>query len=500
MAVRSIPFDTALTLRGVIVATLIYAGVNAAITLSAGPALALDDVKLNVLTQSLQAGYLPDNPPLFEWTLYAAQKFFGPTLASFVAVKYLFLLATALFTYCAAREAGGDARTGAIAALLLPLIPQIGWNFHQTLTHSTALFAATAFFWFALLRLGRKNSSADYALLGAAIGLGVLSKYSFIGAVGGAFAAAMLRPSFRSSLLAPKALVTLFVAAATIAPHVQWLASSGVNDAAVTQARLTGEATHLQRAIVGTQAVLWATLSFLAPLGVAGWLAGRTSHGALHVDRSLLSDAALAALAALFSAVIVFGVSNFQERYAIPFLYPAYLWLIIGFCRSAAGAHVIPALLACCLLVATAFAAARTAEAARPGQPFCHECRQHIPYAYLHRALAELGADDDTLVAFDDTTAGNLRRMFPRARVVSSHQPFYTPPAIVAKRCHFIWSTDIAPSPPQAVLEQLDPSVVGRAGGQWRRRMSGDKELRSTHWFIAAIDRRTPFGAALCRD
>ncbi|MEZ5917693.1 MAG: hypothetical protein R3C40_09060 [Parvularculaceae bacterium] len=43
-----------------------------------------------MLTQSWRGGYLPENPPLFEWMLIAVQGLAGPALAGFLVVKYAF--------------------------------------------------------------------------------------------------------------------------------------------------------------------------------------------------------------------------------------------------------------------------------------------------------------------------------------------------------------------------------------------------------------------------
>lgn len=486
--------------RGAGVATLVYCAANAAITLSGGPALALDDVKLNVLTQSLQLGYLPDNPPLFEWALYAIQQAVGPTLLSFAIAKYLFFCAGAAFTYLAVKEASEDGRVGALAVFALPLIPQIGWNFHQTLTHSTALFAAVAFFWCALLRLERARGAQDFALLGAALGVGLVSKYSFIAAFGAALIAAMMRPALRAALATPRLAVTLLAAAMIAAPHLYWLVTAGADGLGVVQARLGDDAPYGGKVLSGLAALLWSATSFLAPLCAALCISGRGQLFGLNFTRNVLSDASLIALAGLAGAVIVFGVSNFQERYALAFLYPAYLWAISAAFKARLERRAVQALLACALVLAGVLATARALEIIRPGAPFCDDCRQHIPYRHLFDALSGAVTDSDTLVAFDDHTAGNLRRLFPDARVISSHQPFYTPPKASGGRCRFIWSEDVSPPPPPSVIAAIADGSLSDAGGEWDRLMAGEQTLRNTVWRIAIIDRSTEFGADLCRD
>lgn len=492
--------DAPFTLKGVVAAALAYSAVNAALTLAAGPALALDDVKLNVLTQSLQGGYLPDNPPLFEWVLYAAQRALGPTLLSFVAVKSLFLVLTAAFTFLAAREAGGDARTGAASAFALPLIPQFGWSFHQTLTHSAALFAATAFFWFALLRLKRCRRLIDYALLGLAIGAGLLSKYSFAGAAVAALAAAMLHAPLRVAMLSPKIVISAAAAALVLAPHLQWVFSFNAGVAASVGERLAADGTYAERAVEGVWAVMWAFISFLAPAAAAMLAAGSARVSALRGARSVLSDATVLAVSGLLLAVGALGLSNFQERYAIPFLFPGFLWLTVTACGAAAAPNSPRNFAALALGVVALFTVVRAGEVIAPGKPFCKDCRQHVPYAYLQEALRGRTLRNATLVGFDDLSAGNLRRMYPQTRVVSSHLPTYAPPpASEDGDCYFIWSIDLSPPPDPSAISQLDSSSFIRAGGAWRRRMNSEKNPRRTDWTIAPVDPSTPIGAALCR-
>ncbi len=488
------------SLRGVVLAALAYSAVNAIITLAAGPALALDDVKLNVLAQSLQGGYLPDNPPLFEWMLVAVQRLTGPTLASFAIVKYFLLTMTAAFTFLAVREATGDRTIATVAALLLPLIPQIGWSFHQTLTHSTALIAAVAVFWFALLRLARTRTVSDYAILGIAIGLGALSKYSFPGAAAIAIAAAAaVSPWLRAGVINPRLAVSLIVAVLIASPHIAWLLSSDVAIGDMTRARLVGGAGYLSRLGEGLPAALWAVISFFAPLGAVSFGVDRSP---LRIARgsasALFVNATVLAIAALACGVLVFGVTNIQERYAIAFLYPGYLGLIILVFRTRPAEHLAPTLLAFSLVVAVTAAAVRTAAVLRPGAPFCSKCREQIPYDSLAAALGDV---DGTLVSFDDHTAGNLRRLYPSLRILSSHLPLYTPPVIDGSgRCFFIWSADLSPPPPPGVTTALTTPALFHASGVWRKTMNGEPQARATHWSIATVDPASELGNSLCRQ
>ncbi|MGF1543387.1 MAG: glycosyltransferase family 39 protein [Parvularculaceae bacterium] len=202
---------------------------HSAVSLADGGALAHDDVKLNVLAQSWRAGYLDDNPPLFEWFLRAAQLAVGPVEASFLVLKYGLLALAGVFTFSAAREAVRDPRWAAIAALAMSLNPQIGWAYHEAFTHSAALVAAMALFWWRLLVAIRTGSAADAALLGLALGAGALAKYSFLGAAGAASIAVVVgaikgrMPMIRVGRMGVLAVAT---ALALVWPHAAWRAAN----------------------------------------------------------------------------------------------------------------------------------------------------------------------------------------------------------------------------------------------------------------------------------
>lgn len=96
------------SLPGVLAITALWGAANAVVRLFAGTRLAFDDGKVNLFTQTFQWGYLPDNPPLYEWTLSLVQLVTGPTLVSLLIAKYGLLLVTAGFTYLSARRILGS--------------------------------------------------------------------------------------------------------------------------------------------------------------------------------------------------------------------------------------------------------------------------------------------------------------------------------------------------------------------------------------------------------
>ena len=58
----------------------------------------------------------------------------------------------------------------------------------------------------------------------------------------------------------------------------------------------------------------------------------------------------------------------------------------------------------------------------------CRKCRIAVPYDGLAAALEAQGFKSGTLIAADRQDAGNLRRLFPEARIVRTEPPAYAPP------------------------------------------------------------------------
>ena len=149
--------------------------------LAISPNLPQDDVTSNVLTQTLEPGYVLKQPPLYEWMLWSVQRVTGPTLPSFLFLKYGLLTATFAFLYLVAKRIFTDQRWPAIAALSPLLLYHIGWNLHEGVTQTMALICAVAASMWSFMRLAERGRSVDYVVFGAIVGLGLLSKYSFAG-------------------------------------------------------------------------------------------------------------------------------------------------------------------------------------------------------------------------------------------------------------------------------------------------------------------------------
>src|SRR5262249_54999203 len=125
------------------------------------------------------ARLVPRQPPLYERLLWSVQQLTGPTLPSFLPIKYGLLTGTVAFLYLAATRIFRERGFAILAGLLPLLLFQFAWNLHEGVTHSMVLTCAVAASLWALMRIKENGRASDYLLFGLIVGLGLISKWGF---------------------------------------------------------------------------------------------------------------------------------------------------------------------------------------------------------------------------------------------------------------------------------------------------------------------------------
>lgn len=406
-----------------------------------------DDMMENVFLQTLEAGYSLRQPPLYEWLLWPLQQLTGPTIWSFLILKYGLVLAACACLLALARLAMPPL-TAAFCVLSFSALYQFGWNLHEGVTHTLVLVLACAATTLALVRALLRGGTAAYLLLGLAIGAGLLSKHSFL-LFAAALALAVISDRFWRSRLSAKGLaLSACVAALCYAPYLFWLLDQprGLVGAS-TAVLVTGEATsHAARSALGLARLGWSLFGFSMPFLVLVlalfWrdvAPGRPEAGDPLSDRAavarLCGRTVLLAITIAAGAILVSGATYVKERHMHPvlLLLPVWLFARIGVSEPQRFRRLGMVLLALAVL---AFLI-RVPGLVAPERAFCGGvCRHMKPYDALVPELAELGADRATLIGDDDYTAGNLRALFPGARIVG---PSWRPPTPPREVCLLVW-------------------------------------------------------------
>ena len=430
------------SLGGVLLIFAVYAALHIILRTAASPNLSQDDVMAVLYSQTLALGYTPRQPPLYDWMLWTVQQVTGPTLASFLVLKYSLLTLSAGFIYSAARRIFGSPLWATLAALSLLLLYQIGWNIHEGVTHTSAMICAIAATFWAFTRLAESQALGNYLVLGIFVGLGSLTKYGYAAFLITLLGAALLQPAALQLLLNIRVLATAALAIAIAAPFAVWLIVNQHDLGAVyTSTVAYGEGDHWSRALRGVFLTFRSMLTFLSPLilvvplvfpgalKAAGHAFANVFTPAAKLDwEKLLLHMTLISLALLLGAALLTGASNLRMRYMHPFFLLTPLWLIAMARRGMARPVQVRIFIAVSLVFALAVVVMRAGYLYVGEPPFCVKCRQMIPYDALADAIRERGFRSGTIIAGYRHTAGNMRQRFPDARIVALRRPHVVPP------------------------------------------------------------------------
>ncbi len=466
------------------------------------PVLGTDDMFENVLVQTLQPGYMLRQPPLYEWLLWSAQQVFGPTIWAALSVKYGLISIAALFLFLIARKAIADPRLAALCAFSYSLYYQFGWNLHEGVTHTVVLTtacAASAFFFLKALETGRLGF---YLLFGAAAGAGLLGKHSYPLFALALLIAATSDEYWRGRIRLAGLLLVPLAAVLVYSPYAWWILSEGLKllSSVSDTMGVTAQSPHIFRAGEGLGKLAFGLLGFSVPLLplllLLFWprYLGRKApeKPALNAAARLCGRTVLAMILLTGLLILVTGATYVKERHMHPLmlLLPIFLFADLerfGFQRQWRWLAAIVV-----ALVAVVFVA-RVPGLIAPDKFWCGgKCRHMKPYADLRAPLAELGAANATLIADNGYTGGNLRVLFPGARVVTKAIPAKTEPR---DKCLFIWEDgERQPEVPAvdrfaktAHWKTSAPLAATYLTGSWPH-LWQEPGWRTTWWGVAELD------------
>ncbi|MEP7210676.1 MAG: glycosyltransferase family 39 protein [Alphaproteobacteria bacterium] len=174
-------------------------------------------------SRTLDWGYY-SKPPLIAWAIAATTTLFGN---SEWAVRLAAPIAHGLaawFLYCLGRRTF-DVRVGAWSAAIYLLMPGVFLS-STVISTDALLLPLWAASLLCLWRLREKATLANGALLGLALGLGMLAKYAALYLFVGAALAAVVDKQTRKAMLSMGGLAALVVAALALAPNLAWNAAN----------------------------------------------------------------------------------------------------------------------------------------------------------------------------------------------------------------------------------------------------------------------------------
>lgn len=486
------------TQAGVAVIVALWALVHVAISVFMEGAINVDDAVESYLVQSFEISYVPRNPPVFDWLLFAIQKLTGPGPLSFALLRYGLLFACAMLVYRVARHALTDPRLQAMAVFSLSALWVIGYHSHRILTHSNVMIVAIAGFTLTLMALARGSRSPWlYAGLGAWIVVGVVGKFGFIAFFIALFLSSMLEPSFRRAFLNPRFALTVLVAAVPVGLYALALHFLKQDVVAATADVVAGDPKAKVFKVLDTFIGAW--VGYLLPfLGLAAlvflpWNRGegaRAENDEQGAIRRVLRAVILIGTFGTLIGALVMGSTSLRDRYFHVFFLLAPVYVFMELERLGGWQDRVRLYLSLLFLVAVGVVGARAAVTLWPDPKLCGRCMAAEPLVILRpTVLKELG-NRPTLVAADRTAAGRLRAAIPEARVVIASDPDYRPPSRVATGCGQV--TGVINGSGALAPPRMEGTAIDVWGKWWAPLM---KPRRESFWQITPLPPDSP----LCR-
>ena len=462
-----------------------YACLHAGFRLLASDVLGEDDVYDIVFAQDLRAGYdaFPRQPPLYNWVLWTVQQALGPRLESFLLIKYAALVAAAGFLYLAARRALNDTLFALLTVESMALIYSISWRYHEGFTHEVgAMVAVLATTWL-LFRVLQDERPADFAGLAVAMGLGFLTEPAYIVFLVTFVLAAALQPGMRRALFKPQLLLALAVAIAIASPYWLWLLEEPRRLRWLTRIWADGWSFNLNGmwdAVRGPVAYL-SPLLFILPFLFPGWLKTawadlKSSPFGCHKPNYelLVLHAGVLALAVSILGALVFEVRGLAVHVLMPLYLPSVIWLFSVARRSMVDPIEVKRFGRVAIAIAVVAFVARMANLYIM-DPVCQTCRWGIPYAALAQEMRARGFDGNgTIVSLEHELTGNLRQLFPNAKILARAHPTFTPEGAdwTRGRVAYVWDPKMPMNKAQRHLRFLLPKGIE----------ARDAELLSVPW------------------
>ncbi len=420
--------DRLVTWRGIVFFWVAYGIANGLLRYWLSGTLSLDDSRASELVQTLSLGYELRQPPVYEWLLWISQQAFGAGLASHLVVRYALIAALGLSAYGATLAAIRDRRWAAVASLSLAFTYPVGWTFHEWGTQTIVLSVACFLTLQAAIRYSEKQGWQSILLIGFAVGLGLLAKFSYLLYLGGIVLAIAGLPELRRRFVDPRMLVAALIAVVMMSPYLAWVASVRGDMAGMASDALIvndAGAAHWQRALEGLGRLAWSLPAFLMPwfaiVFVIAFPAFRPGRGASppgQAERLALRAMVFAALLAAIGIAAV-GATNIGERYMHPILMTAPVYVFARVARLAPGADrmrlfaAISVVFAVAVIVVRVFSFTENPVTEAVTRPFA------LPFAALAAEFRKQGIVDGTVVGATVREAGNLRAFLPDLRVTA---------------------------------------------------------------------------------
>ncbi|MEY4785980.1 MAG: hypothetical protein RIR41_3915 [Pseudomonadota bacterium] len=418
---------------------LLYCVIHWAIRVFVAPIYTVEEADQLLLSQSFQFGYEARQPPMLTWLFWMATRAGGVSPPVVFGLKYALLFIGLVFYYLSARNVLIRPGVSAAALAAWALTFQVGWAAHEDLLTGVALMAVLSIAFHAITRILTWRRWIDWAYLGVAMGLGLLTHHLFAVFPIAMLIGVLMSQFFRDAISPMRLVLMLAVAAAIYAPYAWWVGThiDSISFAAREYVesweidsgwieRASNAAAQLGRALLEFSLPLllfWMMLFWNLWLPIIYPIFPRRNTDEepheLAWRKLFVQTAILGVIVYLIS--VAGGVQAYKPHWMMPVLFALPIWLFAHVKRAGDFPVAIRGFGAVVMAFVLLVAGGRFVEAQMEINQ-CAEggCRPYTPIVAWADALKQAGFTEGTIVGADPHLTGNLRAAFPRARVLDA--------------------------------------------------------------------------------
>jgi len=408
----------------------------------------VDDREQILLAQELLLGYPIPQPPLYSWLSFIFFKSIGVGLLSLSLLKYILIFLTFYFIHKVAALSNDHAKHSALITYSFLLLPSFGWHMHQGFTHTILLGLGIIMTFYYFLKIENSGELKDYFLLGIAISIGVLSKYSFIIFLTIFFTTIIVSKSFRAKIVTYKFLVTMMIATILLTPHTLWIIDNWNDIWGWASARLKVSSVKEEASFITNLYNLGkAYIGFLSPLILFPLFGFRKFFRPRIRPKTTLEKFldyfVLIIIIVTINFAIFFDIAHIRVRWLHPILMLFPFWFYIKFSsrysiKTKDIRFFVTVLISFTLLILNIRIAQNTF-----GPSLGYYGRLNVPILPTLKELPrETLANVSTIKTSDDNLGAHLLSLFESKEIIIDNKKFNSDKRDIKLNCLITWDID----------------------------------------------------------
>ncbi|BBM85538.1 ArnT family glycosyltransferase [Candidatus Uabimicrobium amorphum] len=353
-------------------------------------------------------------PPLYTWVQLIFLYLIPHKILALSLCKHLFLITAYIFMFLAAKKVVEDDLLAIAITCSLFFMPVIVYEAQRDLSHSVLLFTISSLTLYLFLELIAHPQTKIYLFIGICVGLGFLSKYSYILFISVLIISWLYDRDFRRVFLDKRTILAILISLVIACGHIVW-AYQFLGDSNFTRKIQTVKEFSF---LVSFGRTIVTFLSFTA-IFIAVFLLFffKELRHSREIKWNKFLSFHLVSFAVLLLIVFVFELKKIKTRWYLPFYFclPLYTFILIqkDLLRKKLKCYIAAAILAAISILFVFIL--RTAIPDITGR----YRRLNLPMRNMAEFFLQKKYDNFLIIVENRSMAGTLQMYMPNSRVIT---------------------------------------------------------------------------------